>query len=273
MKYCKRVTDFFAGFTAFSAIMYLFCEYMKYNFNDIESTTDKLKHFFSHEPTKDYRFYLSLIALLILSCVVSIVFDKFPVVTLAVSALPMIQIIAMFDADKIYDRPMLYILPTAIHMGGCLFECIRRDRIDRKRRAAIATDLLALTVILFCIYVFHIVKTLPELEFKDLNFFEHSLYYIYKDIDLTVFKNVAICYAVLAVIRLILRDLYYVDAILSVIPFVLIMRAWYTEGIPVFATSLVMLSVTYMIARFSIMLFCKPKCLKDQPINKKVTAE
>ena len=270
MSSCKRFTDFFAGFAAFTAAMYLFCQYMMFDFKEIESLTEKLKYFFSNEPIKDYNFYLTLIGLLLFSCVFSILFHKLPFLTFAISALPMIYIISMLKTGNIYDeRPMLYVVLGAIHMGGCLFECIRRDREDRHRRSAIATDLFAAVVVLFCLYVFYTKKILPETEFLELDYLQRRLYYVYEEIDFTVFRNVAICYGVLALFRLIHRDLYYLDAILSLVPFFMLCSMWMTDKIPIFGEVLVMLSASYAVARIAIMLFCKPKCIQDKaPVPK-----
>lgn len=262
MGHFKRFGDFFSAFGAFSAIMYLFCQYMAFDFKELEGITEKLKYFFSNEPRKDYRFYLPLVALFILSFVLSTALHKYPQLTLAVSVLPMIQVIAMLDAGKLYERPMLYVIAASVHICGCLYECIRRDREDRRRRAAIATDLLGLCAVGFCAYVLISSKDILELDHQKANIFESLLYqeFAYEPPELTVFKYAAVSFGVLVALRLALRDLYYLDALLSLVPFVGLVYFWNSGKIDVFGSVLTALALIYAAARLSVMLLCRPKC-------------
>ncbi len=261
MGYFKRFGDFCAAFGAFSAIMYIFCQYMAFDFKELEGIGEKLKYFFSNEPRKDYRFYIPLILLFIISFTLSTLLHKYPQFTLAVSALPMIQIIAMLDADKLYERPMLYVVLSAAHICGSLFECIRRDREDNGRRAAFATDLLGLCAVGFCVYALITARGIADLDHQKANIFQSQLSMLlsYSAPDLSIFKYTAVCFGALAAIRLILRDLYYLDALLSVVPLVGLVYLWNSGDVPIFGSVIAALALIYVIARFSVMLLCKPK--------------
>ncbi len=264
MGYFKRFGDFCAAFGAFSAVMYLFCQYMAMDFKEIESLREKLEFFFSNSPKKDHRFYLPLILFFILSFTVSTCLHKYPQFTLALSVLPMIQTVAMFDAGRLYERPMLYFVLSALHICGCLFECIRRDREDRGRRAAISADLLGLCFVGFCIYIILTAKGIADIDRQKADIFETLLWNGFGDEppDMKLFKYTVIFYCALTALRLMWRDLYYLDAILSVIPLVSAVYLLNTEKIPIFGTLLVTLTFIYAITRISIMLFCKPRLKK-----------
>ena len=265
MSYVKRFGDFCAAFAAFSAAMYLFCQYMATDFKEIESIVEKLKYFFSNEPRKDYRSYLALLVLILLSFAVSVIFHKLPALTLAVSALPMSMLVTMFDSERVYERPMLFFVLLFVHMAGCLFECVRRDREDIHRRAAIATDLLGVSIIVFCLYVLYISKDIESVDFKTINLIERNLYsaVVYFEADLSWFKYIPVGFGVMIALRLILRDIYYLDAFISLVPLGTMIYLWNTEKIPVFGSTLTVLIFCYTVARITVMLFCKPKCIAE----------
>ncbi len=265
MSYVKRFTDFCAGFASFSALMFVLIGFLDYDFTSVsadvppETMIEKLKYFFSFSPKVHYCFFLTLAILFAITTVVSIVFQKLPHLTLAVSILPLIQTVIMFDANMISTRPMLYIILGTAHVCGCLFECIRLDRRDKKRRAAFATDLLAYTIVAFCLYVLLTSGQLSTMEYKDLNIVEFMMYQLVKgkDVSLSIFIYVAICYAVMAIIRAFLKNLYYIDAILSTIPLALIILFWCTDKIPVFGSVLFLVAGVYAVSRIAIALTCK----------------
>ena len=261
MGYFKRFGDFCSAFGAFSAVMYVFRQYMETDFGELEALTEKLKYFFSNEPRRDYRFYLPLIALFLLSFALSTALHKYPHLTLAVSVLPMIQLITMFRADKLYERPMLYVVLSSVHIIGCLFECIRRDREDRHRRAALATDLLGLCVIGFCAYIMLTVKKADGIDFSKANIFQSQIYLALplSAADTDIFKYTAICFGALVLLRLLLRDLYYLDAILGLAPFIATVYLWNSGKITLFGAALTALTLIYAVSRVSVMLLCKPK--------------
>ena len=266
MGYGKRFGDFCAAFAAFSAFMYMFCQYMAMDLDEIEGIVAKLKYFISNEPRKEYRYYLTLFILLVVSFTVSTVFHRLPFLTLAVSVLPMIQIIVMFDGEKLYERPMLFVVLAALHMVGCLLECIRRDREDRGRRTALAVDLLGLAAAGFCGYILYLSRDIANVDFTHISIIEKTLYsaVVYFEADLSIFKYLAIGISVAVILRLILRDLYYLDALLSLVPLGVCIYRWNSGSIPVFGSTLAMLTFAYAIGRISVMIFCKPKCIDEK---------
>ena len=265
MSYYKRFTDFCAGFAAFTSFMFVLVGFLGYDFEKattetpIETMTQKLDYFFSLIPKERYVFFLMLTILFVISLTVSLIFHRYPQFTLAISLLPLIQTFIMFDANLITERPMLYVILGVAHSTGCLYECIRLDRKDRKRRAAFATDLLAYTIVGFSVYVIIAEGGLATLEFENLNIVQFLLYQLFKEQsgNFSIFTYIAVAYAILGIIRPIIKDIYYIDAILSVIPLALIIIFWSAGEIPIFGSALFLLASAYAISRFSIMLTCK----------------
>ncbi len=258
MGYFKRFGDFCAAFGAFSAIMYLFCQYMAMDFKEIEGLREKLEYFFSNSPKKDYRFYLPLIAFFILSFVLSTCLHRHPEFTLAISVLPMLQAITMFDAEGLYERPMLYIVLSSVHICGCLFECIRRDREDGRMRSAFACNFLSLLISGFCLYILRISENIKDIDIQRSDIFKYKLWMLfeYDAPDMKLFIYAVVCFAVLALLSLIFRRLYYFDALLSLVPLIGSVYLWNSGRVDIFGATLVSLALIYAICRISVMLCC-----------------
>ncbi len=259
MTYFKRFTDFCAGFAAFSAGMYLFREFMEYTPKETLSLLEKAKLFLSNEPRKDYAVYVGLVGLLLLSLLVSLALHRFPTVAFAVSVLPMLRIASMFAADTLYERPMLYFVLGGLHTLGCLVECVRRDREDRRRRSALAADLCGLVGIGVCVRILRVAPTVSELPYVELNFFEKRMYFSAAEAELSFFRALCILLAVGVLLRWLLRDLYYLDAAFSLVPLGYTIYHFYAKTIPFHGSMLFALTAVYALARIVIMLSCKPK--------------
>ena len=267
MGYVKRVGDCSALFAAGAASMFLLRQFMQYDFTEkAEGITEKLKYFFSDEVRKNYKFYLLMIALLLLSFIVSTALHKFPYIPMAVSALPLIQIVIMADINSIYERPMVYTVLAIVHFIGCLHECVRRDREDSGRRSAIGADLLALVILAFCALTLHMSKNTAEIEPKNISAFELVIYngFTYNTPDMWAFKYGAAIFPTLVAIRLIHRDLYYIDGILSIAPLVGAFIYWGGDSYTIFAPVLVCLCALYAIARITVTFCCKARIKSPQ---------
>ena len=262
MRMVKRFGDFCAAFGAFAAFMYMFRQYMGMNFDEeLEGITDKLKYFFSNEPIKEYRFYLALCACFALSFVISTAFHKLPYVPLAVSALPLIQTFIMFDKSYIYERPMVFVVLSAAHIVCCIFECVKRDREDRGRRTALALDLFGLSAVGFFAYIIYLSKGIAQVDFTKINVIEKTLYeaVIHGKADISGFWYALIAISVTVVLRWIWQDLYFIDAVLSLVLAGASVYFWTADKIPVFASTVCALTIAYFLGRTAVMIFCKAK--------------
>ncbi len=263
----KKFSDTCAGFAAFSAFMYVFCQFMAYDFGDSESTIENIKFFLLEYTEKNYSFYISLIALFMFSCAFSVALNRFPHVTLCVSVLPLAFSVAMLVGKNLYERPMLYVILAAVHVFGCFYECIRRDREDGKARASLACDLLALVIVIFSVYIIILSRfnaEANEFRFDLLMLLPSEKFDLFKaflagkeGIDLEVFIFSIIFFSALPIIRQIVGRLYFIDAALSLIPLIYLAVEWNSGFIPLFGEVLVVLAFTYSAARFAIMMFCR----------------
>ena len=257
----KRFTDICAGFAAFVAAMFVFCGYMGYDFKEIESMKEKIKLFL--EPERGYSFFIPLVLLFLFSCVFSLVFTKLPYLTVAVSVLPLSYAFIMLTDGRITEYPWLYIILGFLHVFGCLFECIRMDKADRGCRAALGLDLIAFLTVALVIYLYRTFGKLEAVEPEKMNLIQRKLYEVKDTINLSVFGSTAIMIAIPALLRIIWRDLYYIDAAISVVPLIITLARFGKEKIPIFGTALIVLMAIYTVGRITVMIFCKPKQSAD----------
>jgi len=128
MSYFKRFTDFCAGFAVFGALLHLIRNFITFMKDEEISTLDKLKEFLSKANADDYRAYATVAVVLGASLVLGIALKKFPFVALTLSAASMAVMIDILQAQRIDERPMFYVILAALHVVGCIFECIMRDK-------------------------------------------------------------------------------------------------------------------------------------------------
>lgn len=262
MGYFKKFTDFCAGFALFSALIFLLREFMSFVPRGQEEPPmgERLTLFFSKEPIRDYDFYLPLIALLLLSLTLSLLLKKAPYVSFGVSLLPLTYCMLLFTQDKLYERPMLYLVLLSLHSLGCFVACLLSDREDRGRRGAYAADLACLAVAGLGALTLRRSEKVLSLEWGEASLFDQTMYYpLLEDADLSVFRMVIPIFLVLILLRLLWRDLYFLDAALALPPAVYLIYLWCADGIPVHGALLVSLSVICALARLTVMLVCKPK--------------
>ena len=266
MGYFKKFTDFCAGFAAFSALMYLFREFMAYTPKGEEPVglREKLDRFLSAEPIRDYDFYLPLIALLLLSLILSLLLKKRPYLSFAVSLLPLSYTLLLFTEGHLYERPMLYVILSALHTAGSLIACILEDREDRGRRGALALDLGCLVTAGLCARVLLWSPDQIGEETERIPLFDQILLQASEGADRSVFLAVAIILTASVLLRLLWRDLYFLDAALAILPTAWVLLRFFGGEIPFFGALLSALCALCAIGRITVMLCCKPR----QPIPK-----
>ena len=208
--YFKRFGDFCAGFAIFAALLFLFREYMIFRptQEDAEGMREKLSLFFSDQVGREYQLYLVLIALLLFSIIFSLLFKKFPYIGFAVSLLPLTDTVLLLVSDRLYERPMLYLVLALLHTASGLFACIDADRQDRGHRAALGADLCALFLSGFCLMLLLRAPSIPQKLWSECTLFEKQMYdALLQGKSMGIFVFCAIFYAVLALLRLLWRDL------------------------------------------------------------------
>ena len=247
MRYFKRFADFCTGFALFSAVIYLFREFMSTSFGEEElKITEKLKLFFDKTVELDNFMMLVLAGLLALSLAVSCVLHRFPYVSMAFAVPPLVLCFDMIKAERIEEYPLMYVILSAMGVLGAVFETLRRDREDGRCRGAVGGALVSLLTSAFCLYTWlrwREVSPISEDAVFELNFFDYEIYTCSQEMNMKSVLTFAIVYAVIAVVLLVLRDVYFIGAPLTLVPCIMLVYRWNAGSLTVHPEVIVTLSV------------------------------
>ena len=271
MNYFKRFSDFCAVFAISAAAIYTLRKFMSFNPADAEGMVEKLKLFFSKDYYRDYRSYIVLITLLTVSLVVGAVLERFPYVGFALSLAPMLQILLMFGDGKLYERPMLYVILGIAHVLGNIVHSLYLDRADGKRRAFICVNLGGITLSALGLWVWNRAKELSLLDEEaaaELGTWDSAILAGVEDGAQSITLKLSLMILVGIAISIILRDVYFIDAAVAVIPFVYSAHLVATEKLRLFPLAIIFITLFYLIFRLLI-LICEPmsnKCIFSKKI-------
>ena len=271
MNYFKRFSDFCAVFAISAAAIYTLRKFMSFNPADAEGMVEKLKLFFSKDYYRDYRSYIVLITLLTVSLVVGAVLERFPYVGFALSLAPMLQILLMFGDGKLYERPMLYVILGIAHVLGNIVHSLYLDRADGKRRAFICVNLGGITLSALGLWVWNRAKELSLLDEEaaaELGTWDSAILAGVEDGAQSITLKLSLMILVGIAISIILRDVYFIDAAVAVIPFVYSAHLVATEKLRLFPLAIIFITLFYLIFRLLI-LRCEPmskKCIFSKKI-------
>ena len=255
MGYLKKFTDLGAGIAAAYGAVYLLREFMTFKPKDVESSSEKLKLFFSNEAKLDYRSLLILVALLALSALVGILLRRIPYVTLPVALAAFGFTMYLFSEKKLYERPMLFVLLAGMQVIGNYVDALARDRRDGKGRTRILGDLTQLGVILFCVFILWRKHSIAEIPPAELGPFDADLYLAGRlEEPFSILIVISVMCAVCVLIRILLRELYFIDAALSLIPLGYTLYHLGAETLSVGLPVLLALLLTASAVRIALML-------------------
>ena len=216
----KKFACFCGGIALFCACFFLFREFMSFSPVEPVSLREKWEMVFVDGLAgRDYRPYLGLIATLLLSLLVSGLLKEWPAIGLAASALPFLQALFMLRDDLLYERPMLYLLLSALPIIGNLWDALQRDAEDGRHRAfwmANASALLALGFFILLLWRQEAVAEAADV--YELSRFDQALFFAAESAPLVLWRNLALTYAALIAVSLALRGAYWLDLLLSVLP-------------------------------------------------------
>ncbi len=225
MRYFKKFGDFCSGFSCFTVIIYLFRQFMVFKPEDsLEEKLglrDKLWLFFSREDELAHFLLLILSLMLLISLLCSFIFERLPYLALIFSIPPMLFVLDLSLKDQIEDYPMLILLLTVLAPLSQLCECLRRDREDCGCRIGMAGDIICTGTAAFALYLRSRVNFLlsgADTSAVELNHFDAEIFRRIDTANLSLLLLIAIAYLALALIRLLLRDIYFIDLALSLIP-------------------------------------------------------
>lgn len=261
MSYFKKFGDFCSGFACFAALIWLFSEFMSTKFDEELGLKEKIKDFIDGVGRVNNKLMLTLAIMLALSVLASIVFKRIPFVTPAFSVPPLMLSVDMVRAGQIEDYPMMYILLGGFSVLSGIAECVYMDRRDGGHRAALAGDAVALLAAGSAYFIWkraEIVSAMENVDILELNVFDYEIYVNLGDMDTGILLSVVIAFLVLTAVSLILRDIYFIDAILSVAPLIVTSYMWSAGKITVHPELLVTVSAVYFAVRLIPALSGKP---------------
>ncbi len=258
MNYLKRFSDFCAGFAAFAASLYILRKFMSFNPADAEGIKEKARLFFSKDYFRDYRAYLILIILLAVSVIIGIILERLPYVGFAFSLAPMLQILLMLGEGKLYERPMLYVILGTVHVVGNIVYSLSLDREDGKRRAFICANIFGAALFSLGIWVWRRASQLSLLgkdKLSELNARDTTILLGLEDDSEKLIIGIAVFILISVAVSLILRDVYFIDALIAAVPFVYSVYLFASGKLTVFPQAVFFLTLFYFLFRIFIVIF------------------
>ena len=236
MSYFKKFTDFCAGLGAFVAALLFLRTYMGFSPVIEEDAPPKLEQFFKSSPEGFYNMLISLCILLALSVLVGRVFSKLPYVCFGVSLLPALQMAFMFEKKAFFQLQAFMIIIVGLHVMGNIADCTIRDRVDGKHRLWISAKISSLGGILLSFVILWLIKRpIPELT-DDLCIFKKELFTKFTDGDIEVITKLFWMFTILFLLSIIVYNVYFIDAILSVVPAVYATHAMISGNLGIIST-------------------------------------
>lgn len=256
MSHLKKFSDFFAVFGLCSALIYLLTQYIPFEALEAESTAEKIKFFFSAKPSIDYFAYAFLAALFLLSFLVAKIWPHLSALNFGLSLLPIVWSFFMLAADKFQEYPMLYLLCALFNGAGAFADSLIADRTDGKKRAVLCADLCAAVLAVLALAVFLRSEMLAGSSAEEWNFLDRAIGPALENgSSFSPYWRVALMYALTVVISRLLKDVYFVDAAVSLIPLCFTLAHWHEKTLPAYGASVAALAVCYTICRLTLTFF------------------
>lgn len=262
MGYLKSFSDLSGGIAAFFATVFLFGKYMEIDPTKVSEGKSKLEWFFSSDNTNEYRQYLILIGLIALTIAAGIIFKKLPAVSLGLSVLPVCQAMAMLYRGQFYEFAYFYVAVCALMFCGHLYEAVSTDKESGRSQAVIATRVIGgLGAVLAIVSIIAskmatkfsepmIDDALYEANSKimsDLKPFGFLLSSAAPEKEVSVLIFLAVAFAVCVIVSLLLRRIYFIDALLAFVPFVLSVSAFHEENLATAPMLVIVPAVAYFV--------------------------
>ncbi len=253
MSYFKKFSDFCSGFACFMALIYLFRQFMGFDVADEElGMVGKVKLFLSRTEALD-RYLLFVLALMLaISVLAGCIFKKLPYLTLIFSLPPLAMAVDLIKAQYLKEYPLLFLLLCIIAFIGGVYECVRMDRADGRHRAAWGADIVSLGFAAFLVFVYRKAGALAGIAEEDafeLDHFDYEIYSLAENMDIKILLTFAAVYAGLALVSLLLSDIYFIDGILALPPAVALIYLWGAEKLTVHPEIIVTLALANFTAR------------------------
>ena len=238
MSYFKKFTDFCAGVAAFVAAVFFIRKYMVFEPEEpptalpgvstdefgetLEAVTEKfpgkLEQFLTPDAYNDYSLLLPLIFLLLLSAILGRVFARLPYVCFAISLLPATLIAYMYEHELLGEQIGMFLILGALHVVGNFADCLIRDRDDGRHRASIAAKISSAAGALFCYFVMWQGAQTPPEDAEEIGHIQHRILFEMTEADVEIMTRLGAMFLILLAVSLILYNVYFIDAIISIVP-------------------------------------------------------
>ena len=265
MSHIKKFTDFFAVFGAFCAAVYLVMQFMPFEPLEAEGTLGKVKAFFSSFEKVDHFAYVILTVLFLLSFLISRYAKRYPLPVFGASLFPLVWCFFMFDADKLKERPMVFVISALLHTAGAFADTVIADRRDGRRRATGAVALCSALTAVFALILFLRSGAVADLPAEEWGVFDRAIgEALEKQRSFSPYLRIALMFALISVISLLLQGLYFLDTLISLIPGIFVLNYWVYGALPAYGASVAILSAFCFLTRL-ILTFLPPAPQKEIP--------
>ena len=295
MSLFKKFTDFCGGVAAFMGGLFIIQKYMAfkpktdeqyidwitdntdYASDYVESVTEapgKLSQFLtpnligtSAKPL-DYRPIVILTILLVVSVLVSRILHKFPYVGFTVSLFPAAVATYLFCKGTLFNQPSLFVMLALVHVFGNAVDCIIRDRQDGRHRLWLCAKVSMLLPSVLCL-VFAILSHIFPYFFSEetvhlkLSIFGELTNNV-TDKVFEIFITAGVMYLVILLISSLLFNVYFIDAILSIVPLAYLTYQLYNIEFSVFVPVLLILAIICFITNLLLCIFENNLTQKEQ---------
>ena len=256
MTYIKKFTDLCALFCSFVMTSYLIRKFMSFIYTEQEGIIAKARAFLSPTHYIDYRFCLLLMLAFAVSGMLGLILKRWPAPCLAVSLVPLCLSLYALEGALVEERPFLYIVLGLLHVLGNLFDALRQDREDGRRRAYLAANLLSgmLPLLTLCVHLRTRAVTALSVEAQEaLRHFDAHVLRTAECEDASLILRLSLMIAGCLLISLLLRDIYFVDVITATVPAVYAIYAVFAERLTLFPIAVLILCVLHLFCRILLM--------------------
>jgi len=254
MNYFRKFGDLCSAIGAVGALIFLFRQFMPFKPEGEDvATMEKLKQFFSKETGANNRLWLYLVLFFVLSAIVGRIFAKLPQLATVATLPPLLLLMDGIRGKVFNEYPMFYVCLAAVAFLSCAAECVMRDGEDSKRRAPIGADIVSLCGAALCAFIYYRHNEIKDVENAlELNFFDRQMFNEMETSNMEFILFLAIFFAVCAIVSLLLQDVYFIDAILALVPFISTVYMWYSDKHTAQAEMLITVSAALLIFRLMI---------------------
>lgn len=293
MSYLKKFTDFCAGVVAFAASLFFIRKYMEFVPEEpptlselIPEVTDesgetleviteavtevtekfpsKLEQFLEPTEAADYSLLIPLVILLLLSAILGRVFKKLPEVCFGISLLPALMIAYMYETEMLYEQVALFLILGALHVIGNLVDCLLQDHSDGRHRASIAAKISSALGAFSCFFVLWKGAQTPPIDADKINHLEHRIFFEMTSNDVHLLKQLGWMFIILFVVSIILYNVYFIDAIISAVPFCFVVYQLSAEYLTIAPTVFFTLAIFCLLSHLAIAIFENNLSRKEQ---------